>query len=169
MSAESSHAASQPNRVSPEHVADQQAVAGALWAEALRHTEGDADMRKFIRDAEITMRNPAVYTRGDFDLQGLPETLKGRWANLLKVGDGLAAVSGINDSDWQPESNSLSKIQHRMVSGDMNPAFKGTLADVIAESSQLFAESTAYIPGDTGYFAGNAQAMATRFAVLPRN
>jgi len=144
-------------------VAHMQADYGIKWANALRNANNDEELRKLSRDSEITLRNPAVYSRGDFDLSGLPDSLAVRWSNLLKLSDGLAAVMDVDDNNWSKSDTGLSKVQHELISGRMNIAFKGTLADVIAESSLLFSESTAYVPGDTRYFYGNAYAMSKDF------
>lgn len=140
----------------PQQVAEQQLLLGNAWADI--YANGSAGDNRPDQSAEITLRNPAVYLQ-DLDRQQLPEDLQEGWKVLLSYGESLASIAATKPVEWSPGVSSLEKIQNLMYSGNIDPDFCSSVADVMRFASGLFAKSTQIVPGNTPYFAGNVQGM----------
>lgn len=144
---------------SPEQIAQRQLISGNEWAELYANDSSeDAPMKS----AEIVLRNPCVYLNdisNDFSFNKLSEDLRTRWNSLLVFSDAVVRVAGTEDKEWNESTSGIEKLQGLMYSGSVNPKFRGSIADVMRLSSELFAESSVIIPGNTHYYEGNVRGM----------
>lgn len=134
----------------PELVADIQVTLSQQWAEAYADPAAEAA----DRSAEIILRNPSIYLT-DINPAQLPEDLKDRWSDLLSFTEATVAHAATVEHQWSSNASSLEKLQALVRDGEVDPRFRGTVADVMRNASTLFAESTKQIPGNTRYYAGN--------------
>ena len=140
----------------PKQVAEQQRLLGAEWADLYAT---DVDKHSF-KNAEIVLRNPLVYLQGLRPNQ-LPKDLTEKWSNLLNLSETVAVVAATEDKEWSTGVTGIEKIQSLMFSGSIDPAYRGSISDIMRLSSELFAESTMIVPGNTSYFAGNIRGMSS--------
>ncbi len=139
----------------PQQVAEQQVATAQEWATLY----ADPGREQGSKSAEIVLRNPLVYLR-DVNPQSLPEELQTRWHKLLDFSEALAVAAATRPVEWGADVVGLEKIQGLVRDGDIDPAFRGSVADVMKASSALFADSTQHIPGNTKYYAGNVRGAA---------
>lgn len=140
----------------PQQIAEQQRLLGAEWADL--YAQG-ANKHSF-NSAEIVLRNPLVYLQG-LNPNQLPVDIEERWSNLLDFCEDVIKVAATEDKDWSVGTTGLEKVQSLLVSGSMDKGYRGSVSDIIRISSELFAESTLIIPGNTSYFAGNIRGMSS--------
>ena len=108
------------------------------------------------------MRNPTVYARDHQDaIRKLPAELQGKWRGLDSFCNALASVND-EGHQWMPVVNGIGKVQYLMSCNQIGSEWMGALADVLRESSKVFAASIRLQPVDTHYFAGNAYSAASR-------
>ncbi len=138
----------------PHEIGERQRILGAEWANLYaKH----ADKHSF-KNAEIVLRNPIVYLQGLHPDQ-LPKEIEERWSKLLDFSEDVVSVASSEDKEWSAGTTGIEKLQTLMFSGSVNPEYRGSISDILRLSSELFAESTAIIPGDSKYFAGNVRGM----------
>jgi hypothetical protein len=140
----------------PARIADMQAMAGDSWAALY----ADRSAGKLPSSAEIVLRNPSVYVH-DVSPRQLPEGLQDRWLAVMEFTDAVVQQAKTVDHEWGREVNSLEKLQSLVFSGEIDPAYRGAVGDVMRASSRLFAESVREVPGNTRYYAGNVIAAAS--------
>lgn len=127
-------------------VAQKQASLGAQWAAIYSNPAIAVDP-----NAETILSNPSLYLNG-IELNKLPEDLDAKWHSLLDFSEALVAIAGHPDIRWG-DVNGIGKLQSLVASNSIDPAFRGSVGDVIRLSSNLFAESSPYEPGDTRFYA----------------
>lgn len=66
------------------------------------------------------------------------------------------------DRDTSETTNVVEKIRALVETGDYDSDFRGDMAEVMRQASELFAKSTMYSPGKTRYYTEKVQAAATR-------
>lgn len=135
-------------------VAKQQSILGAESADIFAAT-GTSELAK---GAAITLRNPSAYLQ-DVNLEQLPKYLQESWESVLKLSETLVKVSDTENKDWDSGTSDIAKLQSLMSSGSIDTKYKGLMSDVMRLSSDLFADSTAMVPGNTDYYKGNVQGM----------
>jgi len=138
----------------PQQVAEQQLTLGSEWADIFAAT-GTRDQAK---TAEIALRNPAVYLH-DVRSGQLPEAIRLKWSKLLELSEAVVKVAGTEDKGWSESTSGIEKLQGLMFAGSIDAKYRGSISDVIRLSSELFAESTAIVPGNTNYYKGNVLGM----------
>jgi hypothetical protein len=127
-------------------VAAQQAALGEQWAKVYANPEVPIENR-----AEMILRNPVVYLH-DINPHELPEELQDRWHKLLGFSASLADVAATRTNRWSSAAHGLERVQTLVYAGEINPDFRGAVGDVMRVSSNLFAESTGYLPGNTANY-----------------
>jgi hypothetical protein len=140
------------NPNNPELVADMQAALGREWA--AEYGNPDNEMNP---SAEIILRNPSVYLH-EVRPGHLPDDLRKRWEDVLELSDLVAEQAATEQHTWGSATNRVSgleKIQALVRDGEIKETYRGAVADIMRNSSDVFAESTKYVKGNTQYFAGN--------------
>lgn len=135
-----------------ELVADLQTQLGQEWAAIYADPQQELDA-----SAEIILRNPSVYLHSVSPRQ-LPEELQTRWAETLEFADLLADKAAVKPHQWGTPTNRVSgleKLQSLVRDSEIKPEYRGSVADIMRNSSALFGESLKHARGDVKYYAGN--------------
>lgn len=138
--------------LSAESIAEQQRQLGDEWADLYAAQETP------LKTAEIALRNPVVYLR-DVSLSNLPENIREKWGACLETTDKLVELAQTSDSVWSQGTNGIEKLQHLMVSGNLDSKYREPIAQTIRDASTLFADSSVIREGNTPYYDGNVRAM----------
>lgn len=136
--------------LNPQEVAEQQVAVARSFATLYAGPSNE----KSITSAEIVLRNPLAYLR-DVSLDSLPETLGERWRQVNGWANDIADKCVTERMEWGQGLNGLEKLQNLVDKGKVDPFYRDMVAGVMVSSSNVFAESTKHVPGNTRYFEGN--------------
>lgn len=143
--------------IEPEEISDWQTQAGVAWASRCA-TTGDTPIPF---DAGYVMSNPAVYSTHQ-DLGALPTDLQDRWAQTEQHANDLLAVADTAGRGREPGFTAIETMQMNLRTGKMDPAYGPQIGAVIAEASDVFADSNREQPGDQKYYYGNVATAINR-------
>lgn len=141
----------------PQLVAQKQVVLASQWAELYE----DSNSEQGPSSAEIVLRNPAMYL-GDIDPNLLPDELQDKWQKFIEYCDFLAKQATGSSAEQNSNLIGVEKILALVRDGEYNPDYRGDMAEVMRQSSSLFAESVKHIPGNSKYYEGNVQGATSR-------
>ncbi|MFA6023886.1 MAG: hypothetical protein WC777_01560 [Candidatus Gracilibacteria bacterium] len=111
-----------------------------------------------LTSIEITLRNPAVYAR-NLDSRLSPALLE-EWNKLFDFIRGVAGLVSLEAIDPEAMGSPLDYMQSLLFRGQVNPAYRRTVADIIDAASRLFEQSISSLPPhrDAQYLSGNVLA-----------
>ncbi|MGH7142130.1 MAG: hypothetical protein ACREF5_01495 [Candidatus Saccharimonadales bacterium] len=112
----------------------------------------------------VALNNPIFYF--SHENANLPLTLQERWQKLSENGNKLAHIVAKSKLEWEHDASGLQMMHDLVSGGDINANFRTPVAAFIVEASELFSESSIFIPCKDEYYENEVLAMESVLAYL---